>query len=393
MVAEESGPQRSLAILAPVLFVIEAALYSAIGPALPHYVDEFHLSKSSSGVLVGCYPAGLFVGSLMVPLLVSKVGVKRSTIAGLGVLSCATVGFGHGHTIAVLIMFRLLQGFGAGMMWAAALTWSMAAVPASRHGEFIGSMVAIGIVGTLLGPLIGILAIAVTPALLFSGVGLAVAALIVGFAMVPPPPAHRGEAPRGSFARILRSSATRFSAWIVVLVGTSIGMLLVLLPLRLEGLGVGSTGVGGVFMLAAALEAVGAVLLGRATDRRSVGPLIRTGLMGGFVAMIGLAAVDTRGSTLALSVIALAAWPLVALPAIADLNKKSAERGHPRVVVMSFVVVSWALGELVGGPLGSAVAQATSDTTAFVALAVLALVSAAASLAARSGSWALSRGR
>ena len=55
---------RRLVLLVSAVIMIDTAFYSAVAPLLPHYVDEFDLSKTSAGLLTASYAAGSLVGAL-----------------------------------------------------------------------------------------------------------------------------------------------------------------------------------------------------------------------------------------------------------------------------------------------------------------------------------------
>ena len=55
---------RRLLLLVSVLVCVDTMLYAALTPLLPHFADEFGLSKARAGVLVAAYAAGALVGGL-----------------------------------------------------------------------------------------------------------------------------------------------------------------------------------------------------------------------------------------------------------------------------------------------------------------------------------------
>src|SRR3954452_4286647 len=110
--------------------------YAAITPLLPHYVDEFGLTKAQAGVLSGAYPAGTALGSLPAGLLASRVGVRRTVLFGLGSLAFSSVAFAFAPSIGILVAARFVQGFGGAASWAGALAWLVGAPP--RGGRALG---------------------------------------------------------------------------------------------------------------------------------------------------------------------------------------------------------------------------------------------------------------
>ena len=79
---------RRLLILASAMIFFDVAFFAAIAPLLPEYVDELGLSKAEAGILSAAYAAGTLLGSLPAGFVASRVGPRRTVIAGLLLLGC-----------------------------------------------------------------------------------------------------------------------------------------------------------------------------------------------------------------------------------------------------------------------------------------------------------------
>ena len=102
---------RRLLLIASTMILFDVAFYSAIAPLLPDYVDELGLSKGQAGVLSAAYAAGTLLASLPAGLLASRVGPRRTVLAGLALLGLASLAFGFGHQIGLLDAARFVQGW------------------------------------------------------------------------------------------------------------------------------------------------------------------------------------------------------------------------------------------------------------------------------------------
>src|SRR5437899_1143083 len=131
---------------------------AALAPLLPHYVDEFGLSKGEAGVLAGAYPAGVLLGGIPSGVLASRIGVRRTLLAGLLFLAATTVAFGLADSVWLLDAARLVQGIGSACAWTAGFTWLINAAPKERRGELIGTVLGVAIAGALFGPVLGAVA-------------------------------------------------------------------------------------------------------------------------------------------------------------------------------------------------------------------------------------------
>src|SRR5215218_8064019 len=101
---------RRLLILASAMIFFDVAFFAAIAPLLPEYVDQLGLTKAEAGILSAAYAAGTLVGSLPAGFVASRVGPRRTVIAGLLLLGFASLVFGFGEDIFLLDGARFVQG-------------------------------------------------------------------------------------------------------------------------------------------------------------------------------------------------------------------------------------------------------------------------------------------
>src|ERR671925_1659776 len=146
---------RRLFLLVAAVVLVDTMFFAAVAPLLPHYADEFGLSKTGAGILAAAYPAGTFAGALPSGWLAARWGVKPTLLLGLSMLGFSSLAFAFAGHIVLLDAARFVQGIGGACMWAAGGAWLVSATPADRRGELIGSALAAAIVGVLLGPVLG----------------------------------------------------------------------------------------------------------------------------------------------------------------------------------------------------------------------------------------------
>src|SRR5207342_1443801 len=176
---------RRLLVIASTMVLFDVAFYSAIAPLLPDYVDELGLSKAGAGILSAAYAAGTLIASLPAGLLASRVGPRRTVLAGLGLLGLSSLVFGFGHSIGLLDATRFSQGVAGALIWSGALTWLITTAPPERRGSVIGTALGTAVAGALIGPALGALAAEVGTEEVFSGV-LAISAVLAFFALRTP---------------------------------------------------------------------------------------------------------------------------------------------------------------------------------------------------------------
>src|SRR5919201_4095502 len=137
---------------------MDTIFFAALTPLLPHYVDEFGLSKTSAGVLVATYGVGALLAALPAGLVASRLGPKRAALTGLCVVAAASVGFALAASEWQLDLARLFQGAGSVFSWSGALAWLVADAPRERRGELLGTAMGSAVFGALLGPVVGAIA-------------------------------------------------------------------------------------------------------------------------------------------------------------------------------------------------------------------------------------------
>src|ERR671923_689319 len=114
---------RRLFLLVAAVVLVDTMFFAAVAPLLPHYADEFGLSKTGAGILAAAYPAGTFAGALPSGWLAARWGVKPTLLLGLTLLGFTSLVFAFAHTIVLLDAARFVQGIGGAGVWAAGKAW------------------------------------------------------------------------------------------------------------------------------------------------------------------------------------------------------------------------------------------------------------------------------
>jgi MFS family permease len=360
---------RRLFWLVAAVVLVDTMFFAAVAPLLPHYADELDLSKTGAGILTAAYPAGTFVGALPSGWLATRWGVKPTLLLGLAMLGTASLGFAFAGNVVALDGARFIQGVGGACMWAAGMAWLVSASPPDRRGEMIGAALSAAIVGVLLGPVLGGAATLLSPEAVFSSVAAVAAGLAVWTWSMPGVEPEESPGLR-AMLRALARPAVLIGFWVFTLPALFSGVIEVLVPLHLDDLDVGGAGIGVIFLLAAAVEAVVSPIAGRVSDRAGRLTPIRAGLLGAAVMAIVLPLPDTAvlvGLLVMLTFVALASfWA----PGMALLSDAAEDAGLDQALAFAISNLAWALGHVFGAGLGGAVADASSDAVPYAALAV-----------------------
>jgi predicted MFS family arabinose efflux permease len=365
---------RRLLVLACAIVFVDTTFYAAITPLLPHFEDEFGLSKSQAGLLAACYPAGTLIGAIPGGYLAAKAGVRATVLLGLSLMTVSCLAFAFADSILLLDVARFVQGLGGAFSWAGALAWVIGAAPRERRGEMIGTTMGAAIAGALAGPALGALADAVGIAPTFSAIGfLGIALAAVATTMRPVAP-EGTSSPRELLAA-LRDSRVAGGMWLIAVPGLVFGTIGVLAPLRLDDLGVSAAAIGAAWIAAALLETGVSPTVGRISDRRGRLFPCLIGLASGTVLMLLFPWPD---SAWALIVLVILSAPLIGTlwaPSMAMLSDGAEALGIAQGFAFALSNLGWSVGQTAGYAASARLADVTSDTVPYLLLSGLCLAS------------------
>jgi MFS family permease len=367
---------RRTLVLVGAIVCFETVLFSILGPLLPHLADRLDLSKTAAGVLVAMYAAGAFLGAVPAALVAARIGAKATALAGLLLLGGASALFGVVPGAALLFVARLLQGIGCSLAWTGGFAWLLAQTPADRRGRTVGIALAAAVGGALVGPAVGALAASIGTAPVFVGLAVPAVALALWGAALPAAPVESLGSAGALWTGLLHRNVL-FSALMIVLAGFLLGVLGVLAPLHLDGLGWSSGAVGGIFVLAAGVNTTVTPLVGRFMDH--VGRLVplRIVLVCCCLSSLALALSLGRWSYAGVVLAGGVCYGLLWTPAMVLLTDAADERGLGFIAGFALMNLAWSPGQLVGSTFAGAVAEATSDAVPFVAAAAICVASLA----------------
>jgi MFS family permease len=263
--AVESTSTRLILFVGGV-FAVESGFFAVVPPLVPRLVHDVQLTTTEVGILVAAYPAGILLGALPSIAMVDRRGVRFTTLAGLGMLVVATLGFAWSTSGVMLDAARLLQGLGGAVAWAGALAWLTSTTAASRRGAVIGGAVGTALIGMVLGPVLGAVAAQVGRGLIFS----ALAVVLAGLALAAPmsaPGSSRAHGSARSLLRLIRNRQAAVGNGILAAIGVVGGCVWSLTPLLVVRLHGDPATIAWILALGYLLGALLNVMLGRLTDR------------------------------------------------------------------------------------------------------------------------------
>ena len=365
---------RRLLLLACAIVFLDTTFYAAMTPLLPHFEDEYDLTKTGAGVLAAAYPAGTFLGALPFGYLAARWGVRATALLGLLLMSASSFAFAFADSIVMLDLARFVQGLSGAASWAGAMAWVASAAPPGRRGEMIGTTMGAAIAGALAGPALGALADAVGIAPTFSAIGFLGIALAAVAATMKPVAPEGTSSPRELLAA-LRDSRVAGGMWLIAVPGLVFGTIGVLAPLRLDDLGVSAAAIGAAWIAAALLETGVSPTVGRISDRRGRLFPCLIGLASGTVLMLLFPWPD---SAWALIVLVILSAPLIGTlwaPSMAMLSDGAEALGIAQGFAFALSNLGWSVGQTAGYAASARLADVTSDTVPYLLLSGLCLAS------------------
>lgn len=367
---------RRLLILASAMVFFDVAFYAAIAPLLPGYVAEFDLSKAQAGILAAAYATGTLLASLPGGFVATRLGPRRTVIAGLLLLGFSSLAFGLANGIVLLDLARFVQGVSGALTWAGALTWLITSAPPERRGSVIGTALGTAVAGALVGPIIGAIAASVGTGPVFGAVlGIALA-LAVAAARLPdaePPEAQ----PLREVAAAMLGRPVLIATAFVAVPSLMFGAVEVLVPLRISDLGGGHVLIAAGFIAAAALEALLMPTAGRYSDRVGRRIPFVAGIVVCACSMIGIAAAHGLGPVLMALIVGALGAGICFAPALTTLSETADVSGLHQGFAAGLSNMAWAAGQAAGALAGGGLASLTGYAAPSLAIAALLLFTAA----------------
>lgn len=356
------GVRRLLLLVSSIIFV-DAMLFTALTPLVPGYAEEFDLSKTGAGLLVGSFGAGALLGGVPGGLLAARLGPKIAVVGGLVVLAVASFAFAAADSAWALGGARFLQGFSSTTTWAGALAWVVVAAPRARRGEIVGTAFGAAVFGAVIGPMFGGVAEIVGIRASFAAVGV----VSLGFAVLAATSGAAAAEARGpgGLGRALRDPRFLGGLWLNTLPALLFGMLAVLVPLALDEGDWPTLAIATVFFVAGLVEVVINPLLGRLTDRRGRLLPVRAALAGSVVAATGLALASDPFLLAGLVVLAAIAFGGFYTPGMALTSHRAETAGLAQGLAFGVMNSAWALGNMTGPVLGGALASGVGDAAPY----------------------------
>jgi MFS family permease len=319
--------------------------------ALPSVAHGLHVKGSSTSAVLSAYFGAYALMLLPAGELVDRFGARRLALSGLAVFAVGALAGALAQSFGVLLVARVVQGAGAGLVSPAALAGAVSGFPPERRGSALGIWGASAGMSNLLGPLLGgLLTVAfgwranwwaLLP--LTAGAAIAIARLL------PALPHSDEEGGNPALNRIVLAATLVAGLTFAVMIGS----FYIAEQYLQRVAGFSALGASGALVLVALLVGVAAPLAGKLVDRygERVPALIGFAAAGVGLAVLGIPGfpLDTIVTVLPLIPVGLGLGMLFVPTSRAALNA-SPQASHGRTsALLSF-------GRLVGAAVGAGLA-------------------------------------
>ena len=123
--------------------------------ALPSVAHGLHVKGSSTSAVLSAYFGAYALVLIPAGELVDRFGARRLALSGLGVFAIGALAGALAQSFTALLVARVIQGAGAGLVSPAALAGAVSGFPPERRGSALGIWGASAGMSNLAGPLLG----------------------------------------------------------------------------------------------------------------------------------------------------------------------------------------------------------------------------------------------
>lgn len=132
--------------------VLDAAI---VNVAIPTISGNLGATADLAAWVATGYTLGMMIVMPLNGWLTARLGQKRYYLAAFGLFTVMSLLCGAAPTISVLIVFRVIQGFGGGALQPIALSILLGSAPAERRSDMVAAFSFASVAPFALGPVIG----------------------------------------------------------------------------------------------------------------------------------------------------------------------------------------------------------------------------------------------
>lgn len=265
------SPRRLTALISALIFLDMASWLAAI-PLIPVWHDEFGLTDTKAGLVLGAYSLSVLVFAIPAGWVADRIGARRLTLIAAACFVLAAPAIAFADTFELLILVRIIQGACSAVVWSAGLAWLSGAVDSNYRPRALTIANASATIATIGGPLLGgpiVSRFGITPS--FAGLGVLVGLIVIwalfepgGGGVVPRADRH---GPFVSLRHAMRPGLLQVSFLSIGFIALMMASLQLLAPLYLASQGITSAMIGWIFTAGSVLSVIAILVVARLGTR------------------------------------------------------------------------------------------------------------------------------
>lgn len=297
---------RQTKVLTVGIFLMMTGL-TLVAPILPLYAREFGVSRTAAGALISVFAGARLAFDLVGGIASDRMGARRVMLWAAVLLAVSSIGAALAPTYALLLVARVLEGFGTAAFATAAMKLIIVTTPRERLGRTMAFYQTGLLAGVSLGPLMGGVSAELgsftTPFWMYAVLGGLVWLLVWRYVDAPEVETTSLRTVYGAAWTLLRSSSFVALMFIAVMVFfMRAGARLTLLPLYAgEELGLSEARIGLVLAVGAIMTLAVVNVGGWLIDRVGRVPVLIAGLLATAATIAAHGAVTTLPGLLTVS--------------------------------------------------------------------------------------------
>lgn len=147
---------KEFILVSLINFLIMMVYFLLMVTITPYAVEEFNASTIVAGLVSGIFIIGSLIGRLLTGRIIQDRGSRKMMLIGLIFFIITTALYYVAINLPLLLINRLLHGIAAGIASTASATIIAQIIPGNRRGEGISYFSMTAILGSAIGPFIGI---------------------------------------------------------------------------------------------------------------------------------------------------------------------------------------------------------------------------------------------
>lgn len=238
--------------------------FQMIFPVLPLYIKSLGGNDSIIGLVMGIFTISTLIARPVSGILLDRVGKKVVLLIGLVIFSLMVFMYGVVSSILMIIVIRLIHGFGWGFSGTATATIASEIIPKSRFAEGMGYFSLSNGLAMAFGPAVGIYISSVhgMRSVFYVAAVLAALSFVLGFFIKCK--RHKHSLRKRLKAELYEKSAIKAAVLMYFLIFT-LGSIVSYLPLYAYSKGIENIGV--FFSVYAVIILITRPLIGKVIDR------------------------------------------------------------------------------------------------------------------------------